>query len=34
MTDPKPIKRCKKCKAIYVDSDIYQGKCPVCNAKQ
>ena len=27
------MKRCKKCGAIYVDHDIYQGKCPACGAK-
>lgn len=30
----KPIKRCKKCKVIYVDDPLFHGKCPKCGSKQ
>ena len=33
MSFPKPLKRCKKCKAVYVDDDLYKGKCPVCGTR-
>lgn len=33
-TLPKPVKICKGCKAIYVDDDLFRGKCPKCGKKQ
>ena len=33
MALPKQIKKCKSCKKIYVQDDIYKGTCPSCGAK-
>ncbi len=32
-TLPKPVKVCKKCKSLYVDDDLYKGRCPNCGSK-
>ena len=33
MTLPKAVKRCPKCKKLYVQDDVYKGTCPNCGAK-
>ncbi len=34
MALPKPIRRCKSCKALYVYDALFKGTCPNCGAKQ